>query len=224
MDLSTVLTKAKEGAYQNPHQVRVDVNQIWRNCLAYNGSDDDAVLMATEVADAFEMLYADRVFAPAQEQCKSTASSSAELVGQPVYLYDEQQFQWREGKVVEYDTVSRRHRIQLESAADGEALLSQADTGDETEPASSVGHAPDRPLKSDTRLPDLVPPSVMVKVDRREQLRQQRQDRTKRSKAGASDAPQEPEMRWVRIAAPDVALKEVISKDTVAWPGKINFS
>lgn len=64
MDLSTVLAKGKASDYQNPHQIRVDVNQIWHNCVTYNGATDDAVLMAREVSKAFEMLYADRVFYP----------------------------------------------------------------------------------------------------------------------------------------------------------------
>lgn len=140
-----------------------------------------------------------------------------------MFLYDAREFIWREGKVIEFDKATGLHRLQLErapkKAAERDAALSQDETSDETEPFHSIGHSLDRQPKSDARLPDLLPASAMLQVDRREQVRQQRAHAAKRARIGGADVGKE--LRWVRITASDVALKSVIGKDTTAWPGVI---
>ena len=58
MDLGTALARLRGGAYVNPLQLRREVARVWRNCAAFCGAGDPAVVMARELAASFDALYA----------------------------------------------------------------------------------------------------------------------------------------------------------------------
>lgn len=84
IDLGTAMARLKAGAYINPQQLRREISRVWCNCLAYCGPDDAAVVMARELAAAFDTLYADRVYHPALRACRAVVHNRAELVGEPI--------------------------------------------------------------------------------------------------------------------------------------------
>mmetsp|Transcript_89860 Transcript_89860/g.240098 ORF Transcript_89860/g.240098 Transcript_89860/m.240098 type:complete len:177 (+) Transcript_89860:282-812(+) len=117
MNLSAVVSRARTGAYVNPQQLRRDLTHVWRSCLDFNGPDDEATEMVRELAEAFDIVFADRIYGPVRRSCCSALKRRADLVGEAVMLYDDQEFLWLAGRVEAYDEASGLHSVLVEEAA-----------------------------------------------------------------------------------------------------------
>jgi len=85
MDLSTVESKVKSGAYETAEDFEFDINLIFRNCEAYNGPKKNThiVAMAKYCSKTFRKLYSKRMAAllesgDAESAPVATSSSSGE--------------------------------------------------------------------------------------------------------------------------------------------------
>eukprot|EP00960_Hanusia_phi_P041757 755145-Hanusia_phi.AAC.1 len=161
MDLGTIQQKLNDGMYKNPHQLRFDVIQVWRNCLYYSGEQDDATIMAREMAASFEELFSDRVHDPAVRESRGFFQRAEGLVEEAVLVHDPTEFLWRKGKVVEFDKISNSVCVVLEKWEQAEEVIKSRWKAETADGSASTNRSFGR-LKTDACMPDLLPASVIL--------------------------------------------------------------
>uniref|UniRef100_A0A7S4LZM6 Bromo domain-containing protein n=1 Tax=Guillardia theta TaxID=55529 RepID=A0A7S4LZM6_GUITH len=219
MDLGTIQQKLNDGKYMNPHQVRFDVIQVWRNCLYYSGEQDDATIMAREISNSFEELFSDRVHDPAVRESRGFFHKAEDLMNEAVLVLDPAEFLWRKGTVVEVDKSSGSVCILLDKWEQTEDVIKSRWKANSTSAASSTNRFFGK-LKTDVCMPDLLPASVILKIDRRDRERQLRL-----YLQGKGVWKDKKLKIWMRVPSPDVVFTRVqeveASRWDSEWPGTV---
>ena len=221
MDLGTVVQKLKQDKYKNPHECRLDVVQIWRNCLFYSGEKDDATQMARQIGEIFDSLYADRILGPMMEKelespvTPEPVASCQALVGQKLHVYDSFEFLWRDGLITEYNPSSQLYKVVVQDDLDPKeqrikSRLTDFDKDEENTGFNLTKTAPHR-------MPELLPQSVRMRLNRREQERQRRKNIMRSTNNAGGSAW---DIRWMPFPSMDAVLASSVDLDGSQWNGE----
>ncbi|EKX37432.1 hypothetical protein GUITHDRAFT_116393 [Guillardia theta CCMP2712] len=142
-----------------------------------------------------------------------------DLMNEAVLVLDPAEFLWRKGTVVEVDKSSGSVCILLDKWEQTEDVIKSRWKANSTSAASSTNRFFGK-LKTDVCMPDLLPASVILKIDRRDRERQLRL-----YLQGKGVWKDKKLKIWMRVPSPDVVFTRVqeveASRWDSEWPGTV---